>query len=211
MIIGETMSKGTPMLAIPVFRSRVAPVLNWCSKMQIFREEATDTKCCDEIVLLNMGAFDRLKIIHEEGVQTLICGALSPDLLSYGEKIGLNIIHGVAGEIGDVLQAYHAQKLDSPRFWLPGCRGPRTYRKGWRRGCVAGGTSEEMSASPDCEEPTRARGAKKGARKVRTVGRRTGAGGFCICPHCGTMVSHQRGIPCTQVTCPQCEQPLVRA
>jgi len=198
------------MLAIPVFRSRVAPVLNWCSKIHIFRDDANEVKCCEEIILLNMGAFERLKIIHEEGVQTLICGALSPDLLSYGEKIGLNIIPGVSGEIVDVLQAYHAQKLDSPRFWLPGCRGPRTYRKGWRRDCVAIGANEEMSPSHDSAEPARKPAAKTGAGKGRSAGRRAGAGGFCICPYCGTMVRHQRGIPCTQVTCPQCEQPLVR-
>lgn len=205
------MSKGTPILAIPVFRARVAPVLNWCSKMHIFRNAAMDAKCCEEIILLNMGAFDRLRIIREEGVQTLICGALSPDLLSYGENLGLNIIHGVAGDIGDVLQAYHAQNLDSPRFWLPGCQGPRSYRKGWRQGCPAAGAGEEISGENDSAVPTRERGAKRGARTVRTVGRRTGAGGFCMCPHCGTMVRHQRGIPCTHITCPECEQPLVRA
>jgi predicted Fe-Mo cluster-binding NifX family protein len=198
------------MLAIPVFRSRVAPVLNWCSKMHIFQGEATDASCRDEIILLNMGAFERLKIIHQEGVQTLICGALSPDLLSYGERIGLNIIYGVSGEVADVLQAYHTQTLDNPRFRLPGCRGPRTYRKGWRQDCIAEEASGEMSQAHDSPESTRIRATKRGAGKMSAAGRRAGAGGFCVCPRCGTMVRHQRGIPCTQVICPECEQPLVR-
>ena len=125
------MPRQTPMLAVPVFRSRVAPVLNWCSTIDIFPENAAETTASSqEIVLLDMSAFDRLRILQEQGVRTLICGALSPELLSYGESIGLRIIHGIAGDIGDVLNAYYANDLDHPRFRLPGCRMPRTEGEG---------------------------------------------------------------------------------
>jgi hypothetical protein len=33
---------------------------------------------------------------------------------------------------------------------------------------------------------------------------------FCLCPACGTEILHHRGIPCTQVRCPECDQPMVR-
>jgi len=118
-----------PRLAIPVFRSRVAPVLNWCSKILILPENTEEITAGDEIVLLHMNAFDRLGVLKEEGVKTLICGALSPDLLNYGESLGLRIIHGIAGEIGDVLKAYRSKKLDQPCFRLPGCRGSCFHRK----------------------------------------------------------------------------------
>jgi hypothetical protein len=32
----------------------------------------------------------------------------------------------------------------------------------------------------------------------------------CICPACGAKAPHERGIPCLQVTCPQCGKPMVR-
>lgn len=112
----------TPMLAIPTFRSRVAPVLNWCSRMLIIPENETDEAADRELVLNDMSGFDRLRALREKGVDTLICGAVSPELLNYGEDLGLRIIHGVAGEIDEVLQAYYEGQLDQPRFRLPGYR-----------------------------------------------------------------------------------------
>lgn len=43
-------------------------------------------------------------------------------------------------------------------------------------------------------------------------GNRKGAGpsGNCICPKCGTKIAHQRGVPCYQTKCPQCETQMVR-
>lgn len=157
------MEKATSRLAIPVFRSRVAPVLNWCSTIRIFSEETTTLG--REITLPNMSAFDRLKVLQDEGVQTVICGALSPDLLRYGESIGLQIIPGVAGEISDVIEAYRAEALDQPCFWIPGCRG----------------------------------------RSGRCPGRQ------CVCPRCGAVAPHERGIPCARMSCPRCKGPMTRA
>ncbi len=34
--------------------------------------------------------------------------------------------------------------------------------------------------------------------------------GFCICPHCGFETSHQAGVPCFSVTCPDCRTTLIR-
>ena len=38
-----------------------------------------------------------------------------------------------------------------------------------------------------------------------------GPGGECICPNCGTKVSHRRGVPCYEHRCPKCGQPMTRA
>jgi len=37
-----------------------------------------------------------------------------------------------------------------------------------------------------------------------------GPGGFCVCPQCGYKVSHQRGLPCSEMFCPYCQIPLKR-
>jgi hypothetical protein len=124
--MGEDISK----LAIPVFRSRVAPVLNWCSRMLIFPTDLAAGGSGQEILLPDMSAFDRLRMLQKQGVSTLICGALSPDLLQYAGHLGLHVIYGVAGDIEDVLGAYRNQRLDHPHYWLPGCKGRRNYRQG---------------------------------------------------------------------------------
>ena len=38
-----------------------------------------------------------------------------------------------------------------------------------------------------------------------------GPAGQCVCPSCNTKVSHQRGTPCAQQTCPKCGAKMLRA
>ena len=37
-----------------------------------------------------------------------------------------------------------------------------------------------------------------------------GPGGDCVCPSCGTKVTHQAGTPCASINCPKCGIRLVR-
>jgi hypothetical protein len=39
---------------------------------------------------------------------------------------------------------------------------------------------------------------------------RSGPSANCICPICGLVMPHQRGIPCFQTKCPQCSSPMAR-
>lgn len=34
--------------------------------------------------------------------------------------------------------------------------------------------------------------------------------GFCMCPSCGLKLSHQRGVPCRSVECPECGEFMMR-
>lgn len=176
------------MLAIPVFRERVAPVLNWCKKVLIFPDKEAESASGREIALTDPDPFDLLRVLRKEGVETLICGALSSELLGFGEHLGMQIIYGVAGDIDEVLDAYRKNRLDRPSFRLPGCRPGRRYRGGGV--CV----ESQSGDRPGIENATG----------------RCGPGGSCICLHCGTKVRHEQGIPCTQIQCPNCKGAMVR-
>jgi len=203
------------MIAIPVLRGRVAPVLNWCSRMLIF-PALPDESEGQEFWAPGLGPGERLQLLQEHGVQTLICGALSLDLQNCATELGLKVIPGVAGDIVEVIKAFRQDRLDQPEFWLPGCRGPRRYRQGlWlERGPVAakdqGGEplmpqgQRGAGGGPGSNSGGRCRGGKSGS------GSGAGAADSCICPACGAKAPHERGIPCMQVICPQCGQPMVR-
>ncbi len=53
---------------------------------------------------------------------------------------------------------------------------------------------------------------RAGKGQGRMEGTRPGAGlnGFCVCPICGAMASHQRGNPCYNMGCPKCGTKMVR-
>jgi len=183
------------MLAIPVLRSRVAPVLNWCSSIHLFPEDPAYQGLGQEVSVSHLDAGQRLELLRERGVNTLICGALSPDLLYHAQKLGIKVVCGVAGEVEEVRRSYWQDGLDQPQFWLPGCRGPRRYRSGFRsgRGC-----------------PRMARGSERGDRFTGNTDTMVRTVGVCVCPDCGFQHPHERGIPCYQITCPRCGQRLAR-
>lgn len=37
-----------------------------------------------------------------------------------------------------------------------------------------------------------------------------GPQGECVCPKCGTRVTHDRGTPCTNMKCPKCGTSMTR-
>jgi len=188
------------MIALPVMRGRVAPVLNWCSRIQIFPEEPSQEGGGRELILPQMEAGQRLQVMREQGVNTLICGALSADLLRYAGQLGLTVVSGVAGEVQAVVQSYWQNTLDHPKFWLPGCRGLRRYRRGWLKGKRLPGNGQEGA---------RSRGRNNGPCSPNPE-QGLGPGGFCQCPACGVTVPHEHGIPCLHVKCPHCSQIMER-
>jgi predicted Fe-Mo cluster-binding NifX family protein len=201
------------MIAIPVLRGRVAPVLNWCSRIMIF-PASPDGGSAQELVAPDLGPSERLQLLTARGVQIVICGALSPDLQGYAALLGMTIIPGVAGEIAEVLEAYRQNRLDQPEFWLPGCRGPRRYRQGFGNETCPVRFSSNYEGAVIRPGGRGAGGGQGGGGRWRSggsgSGARTGVMAFCVCPACGTKAPHERGIPCTQVRCPQCGQPMVR-
>ena len=56
------------------------------------------------------------------------------------------------------------------------------------------------------------KGSGQGGQGFYRGGQRPGSGpgGECVCPACGERLAHQRGIPCTQTSCPRCGQPMTR-
>jgi hypothetical protein len=208
------------MIAIPVMRGRVAPVLNWCSRVLIF-PSIPEGEMGQEFYAPELGPLERLQVLLAKGVNTLICGALSADLQNRATHLGFQVIPGVAGDIDKVLMAYRQNRLDQPEFWLPGCRGPKRYREnlgkehcpsitldqGGKEDMPGGKSGKGAGRGPGGGSSSGCGGAGAGGSGP---GKKSGTSDFCLCPACGAKAPHERGIPCFQVNCPQCGKPMVR-
>ena len=69
----------------------------------------------------------------------------------------------------------------------------------WPPGAPAQSPGVQTGGPPDDVGPGTAGGA--GANRTEV----------CLCPVCGTIVAHPAGVPCSQLTCPQCGSRLLRA
>jgi hypothetical protein len=59
----------------------------------------------------------------------------------------------------------------------------------------------------------RGAGNRSGKGMGRMSGNRPGAGigGNCICPSCGKIIVHGRGVPCYSIKCPDCGVKMIRS
>ncbi len=180
------------MLAIPILHTRVAPVLDWCSRIQIFPQEQAGEEEGQEFFLPHLDPAARLKFLKDKGVTVLICGALSADLLHCARQLGITIVWGVAGEVAEVCRCYRQNQLNQPRFWLPGCRGLRWHRSGVL-----------------ARNQGRCRRSGVGVPE-RITNVKANAHALCICPICQVTVPRERGLPCHRLRCPNCGHALSR-
>ena len=72
---------------------------------------------------------------------------------------------------------------------------------------------KDRTGPPGGGGPGAGRGIGRGGGGAgRMGGTRPGAGpgGSCVCPSCGTRLPHQVGVPCYDLSCPQCSAKMVR-
>lgn len=107
-------------VAIPVFRSRVAPVFESCTRALLIAIEQGREKERVEIVLRNFSLPERISTIKKVGVHELICAAISEVTHSALENLGVHVVAGIAGDVDEVIAAFITDQLDQDRFRMPG-------------------------------------------------------------------------------------------
>ncbi len=110
-------------VAVPVFRSRVAPVFDSCLRVWVIHIEGDVQTERSELHLFGVSPTERVRALTREGVTTLICGGISDGLHTLLESLGICVVCGIAGQFEDVLAAFMSNRLDNPEFYMPGRRG----------------------------------------------------------------------------------------
>ena len=119
-------------IACPIDDSHVSTVFDFADKLLLVDVVNNRILKQGETPFPQTLAPIRVGKLRELRVDTVICGAISNALAAMVWHSGINLVTGITGDAGQVLDAYLNGKLHRPQYLLPGF-GP-TGRCGWWRG-----------------------------------------------------------------------------
>ena len=109
-------------VAIPVFESRVSPVLDSCQRMVVVDIENGLEIRRQEISFEKMPIHQRIEIIARWGIRKIICAGVSDLMCRYLAGKNIALVSGIAGEIEKIINAHICNRLDDACFMMPGKR-----------------------------------------------------------------------------------------
>jgi predicted Fe-Mo cluster-binding NifX family protein len=100
-------------VAFAVWNSRIAPVFDVAHQVRIVHIASGLVVEEKSLRLAEEPSTQRALHLAEQGVRTLVCGAISRHVLAMMHAYGINVISSVTGELNEVLQAYLEDGLES--------------------------------------------------------------------------------------------------
>jgi predicted Fe-Mo cluster-binding NifX family protein len=118
-------------IALPLFRDRISPRFDVCPEIWIIELNNGEVINQEKWPMGNFNLQQRLDQLTSNGVDKLICGGIDSFCMDHLGTMGIDVIHNVAGEAGEVLNLFIRGVLRAG-FYCNGKRG-RGFG-GWRRG-----------------------------------------------------------------------------
>ena len=195
---------------------RIAPVFDIARRIHVVEADSGKIVAETGEVLADDLPAQKVARLVELGVGTLVCGAISRPFQESIASYGIQVIPFVAGDLGEVIQAWLSGNLESDTFAMPGCRGRGRGRRGVRGMNGLHGMNKEEHEMVGKGRGGMGPGGGQGQGRVGQGRGRMGgpmAGGVpgtCRCPECGHREPHERGVPCAQKRCPKCDAAMTR-
>jgi hypothetical protein len=115
-------------IGIPVFESRISPVLDSCNLMLIIDIDQGREIRRREISLERIDVAERIDLFVRWGIRKIICAGVSELMCRYIASKDIVLIGGIAGELEKILDAYLCHRLDDTCFVMPGRQSLTKYR-----------------------------------------------------------------------------------
>jgi len=109
-------------IAIPRFGESVAPCFEYSATMAIFTVEDAKVISQKDFVLHSQQEFDRVRLLRDQGVDTLICGGVRDRFEDMINALGIRVISWVSGDVDELLDKFLRGKLTpgTGRLGYPG-------------------------------------------------------------------------------------------
>jgi predicted Fe-Mo cluster-binding NifX family protein len=98
-------------VAIPRMGERVAPCLEHCATMAIFTLEGATIVDQFDIALRSRDPFDRVRLLREQLVDTIICGGIQTVYEEALRATGIRVVSWVSGSVDDLLALFVSGQL----------------------------------------------------------------------------------------------------
>lgn len=117
-------------LAIPVWEEQVSTTFDFARRVLIVKANGGREVARSERILGDGSVESKARVLRDQAVQVVICGAISQALARVVAQAGIQILPYVTGHVDMVLAAYLCGRLGDPCFLQPGCRSGA--RRRWR-------------------------------------------------------------------------------
>jgi len=109
-------------VAFSVWGHRIAPVFDVASRLHIVHTDSGRIVSeVEETIVDELPAHKALRLA-ELGITTLVCGAISRELLAAVSAYGIRVNPFIAGELRDVITAQMEGTVHRTEYAMPGCR-----------------------------------------------------------------------------------------
>ena len=112
-------------ITIPVFHNRVSPVLDTCTRLLVNDFEGNISVSKREISFVVYSQSERFEIVKNLKPDAIICCGISEVFDKMLQSAGIRLISGIAGDVEEVTEAFLSNRIDDPRFRMPG------YKEDW--------------------------------------------------------------------------------
>ncbi len=109
-------------VAIPVFESRVSPVLDSCQRMVVVDIEKGCEIRRQVLTLDKMSIHERIEVMARWGIRKIICAGISEVMCKILASKNITLVSGIAGELEKIIDAYICNHLDDACYIMPGKR-----------------------------------------------------------------------------------------
>ena len=99
-------------VAIPTFGPRVSPRFDCASLLLLITLQEGKVTEREELSLAPWDSWQRLGNLKELQIQTLICGGIDQQSVQMLERMGIQVIPWVAGEVEEALEIFLKGRLD---------------------------------------------------------------------------------------------------
>ncbi len=115
--------------AFSVWENRIAPVFDTARQIHLVEFDGMRIAAEKAHAISGDEVTQKVSWLAEQGVSTLVCGAVSRPLQERLSAVGIKVVPFVAGELREVILASLDGTLCGAAFAMPGCCGQRRRRR----------------------------------------------------------------------------------